>query len=89
MVSSTRKPEHQMFNDEEYDGFGTYATKCARADCDAQIVRPGKTQCRGDSDDIGCSPGQRPSPLDILAARLDDLEERLIEAEGRIYMVER
>ncbi len=27
------------------DGFGMQVDKCGRADCDLQIVRPGKIQC--------------------------------------------
>lgn len=36
------------------DGFGTIGVMCDREDCDLQVVRPGKFQCRGEYDEIGC-----------------------------------
>ena len=35
------------------DGYGLVAM-CARIDCDLEIVRPGKVQCRGEYDSLGC-----------------------------------
>lgn len=36
------------------DGFGNVWLLCGREDCDLDIVRPGKVQCRGDYDERGC-----------------------------------
>lgn len=36
------------------DGFGNAWAKCLRTDCSLQIVRPGKVQCEGEHDEIGC-----------------------------------
>lgn len=36
------------------DGFGNAWVKCLRADCSLHIVRPGKVQCEGEYDEIGC-----------------------------------
>lgn len=33
------------------DGFGNQAEMCDREDCDLQVVRPGKFQCRCDDDE--------------------------------------
>lgn len=35
------------------DGYSEWE-KCARIDCDLQVVRPGKVQCRGEHDSLGC-----------------------------------
>lgn len=35
------------------DGY-TEWEKCSRIDCDLQVVRPGKVQCRGEYDSLGC-----------------------------------
>jgi len=35
------------------DGYASVET-CARIDCDLQVVRPGKFQCKGESDSLGC-----------------------------------
>jgi len=35
------------------DGFGE-VMMCARIDCDLEVVRPGKVQCRGEYDSLGC-----------------------------------
>lgn len=37
------------------DGFGNCWRLCSRDDCDLQVVRPGKVQCRGDYDQRGCA----------------------------------
>lgn len=36
------------------DGFGSRWRKCLRHDCSLHVVRPGKVQCEGDYDGIGC-----------------------------------
>lgn len=35
------------------DGFGE-VMMCARIDCNLEVVRPGKVQCRGEYDSLGC-----------------------------------
>lgn len=35
------------------DGYGS-TMMCARIDCDLEVVRPGKVQCRGEYDSLGC-----------------------------------
>jgi len=35
------------------DGYGEVEC-CARIDCDLEVVRPGKVQCRGEYDSLGC-----------------------------------
>lgn len=37
------------------DGYSEWQ-KCSRTDCDLQIVRPGKVQCKGEHDELGCPP---------------------------------
>ena len=59
------------------DGFGNGWSKCLRRDCDLQVVRPGKAQCNGDWDGIGC-------PFDQ-----DELVESLAVARDRIEQLER
>lgn len=46
------------------DGYNEWE-RCLRPDCDLEIVRPGKTQCSGEGDGIGC-----PDNQDELIARL-------------------
>jgi hypothetical protein len=36
------------------DGFGASWEKCLRSDCSLEVVRPGKAQCEGNLDAIGC-----------------------------------
>jgi hypothetical protein len=72
-----------MFKREEDDGVGTVVPKCSRPDCDAQVVRPGKSQCRGEWTDECGDFGSEPHPLDVVAARLDDLEDRLTGLEAK------
>jgi hypothetical protein len=35
------------------DGYGEVEC-CSRIDCDLEVVRPGKVQCRGEYDSLGC-----------------------------------
>ena len=36
------------------DGLGDSWNKCLRRDCSLHVVRPGRVQCEGDYDGIGC-----------------------------------
>lgn len=47
------------------DDFGSVWRLCERADCDLQVVRPGKVQCRGEWEPNGCP--QVPKALKGLA----------------------
>ena len=44
------------------DGFGNIWERCMRPDCDLDVVRPGKVQCSGDTDAIGCPRGTPDTP---------------------------
>ena len=56
------------------DGFGSEWEKCLRRDCDLQVVRPGKVQCNGEYDDIGC-PHDQAELLTALQCAIELLEE--------------
>lgn len=56
------------------DGFGSSWEKCLRQDCSLQIVRPGKVQCDGEYDGIGC-PTNQAELLTSLGRAIDMLEE--------------
>lgn len=58
------------------DGFGNGWNKCLRLDCSLQIVRPGKVQCDGDYDNVGC-----PFDQAELITALDRALELLAEKE--------
>lgn len=56
------------------DGFGNGWNKCLRRDCSLQIVRPGKVQCDGEYDGIGC-PHDQAELLTALECAIELLEE--------------
>jgi hypothetical protein len=62
------------------DQFGSEWSKCLRLDCTLEVVRPGKVQCDGESDRIGCPYGVQ-DLIDGLYAENDYLES-LVE---RVY----
>jgi hypothetical protein len=65
------------------DGFGSEWEKCLRRDCDLQVVRPGKVQCNGDHDEIGC-PQSWGGLVDGLCAELEVLAAALSLAVGEL-----
>jgi hypothetical protein len=56
------------------DGFAEWV-KCARSDCDLQVVRPGKVQCSGEYDDMGC-PDDVISLIAALETEIGRLKDR-------------
>lgn len=57
------------------DGYGA-VMMCVRIDCDLQVVRPGKVQCRGEDDSLGC-----PHSVEELIATMKEYVDKVIERD--------
>ena len=58
------------------DGFGE-TFMCARIDCDLEVVRPGKVQCRGEYDSLGC-----PSTTSELLATIQTVIDAALKGDA-------
>lgn len=57
---------------------------CARRDCDLELVRPGKVQCSGETDRIGC-PRTEPELIDRLTKHCAELRQHAEALAGGLH----